>query len=98
MRRLCAKFRSDWTEWGEGMMDSERQLQEAKGELRRPIKRAAAGDAQVVTVHDKPTAVVDSAEEYARLTRRRKLCAALPRSTSGRKSPHARNRPASRFR
>jgi PHD/YefM family antitoxin component YafN of YafNO toxin-antitoxin module len=35
-------------------------------------------DAQMVTVHGKPTAVVLSAEEYARLTRRKsKLSSAL---------------------
>ncbi|MFZ3035781.1 MAG: type II toxin-antitoxin system prevent-host-death family antitoxin [Rugosibacter sp.] len=40
----------------------------------------AGGDAQMVTVHGKPTAVVISAEEYARLTRRRgKLSSALLR-------------------
>lgn len=59
-------------------MHSEWQLQEAKGNLSQLIKRAAGGDAQVVTVHGKPTAVVISAEEYARLTRRRgRLSAAL---------------------
>jgi antitoxin Phd len=61
-------------------MNSEWQLQQAKGNLSQLIKRAARGDAQVVTVHGKPTAVVVSAEEYARLTRRRgKLSAALLR-------------------
>jgi len=61
-------------------MHSEWQLQEAKGNFSQLIKRAANGDAQVVTVHGKPTAVVVSAEEYARLTRRRgKLSAALLR-------------------
>lgn len=61
-------------------MRGEWQLQEAKGSLSQIIKRAAGGDAQVVTVHGKPTAVVVSAEEYARLTRRRgKLSAALLR-------------------
>ena len=61
-------------------MQSEWQLQEAKGNLSQLIKRAAGGDAQVVTVHGKPTAVVVSAEEYARLTRRRgKLSTALLR-------------------
>jgi antitoxin Phd len=61
-------------------MDSEWQLQEAKGKLSQLIKLAAGGDAQVVTVHGKPTVVVVSAEEYARLTRRRsKLSAALLR-------------------
>jgi len=59
-------------------MYSEWQLQEAKGNFSQLIKRAAGGDAQVVTVHGKPTAVVVSAEEYARLTRRRgKLSSAL---------------------
>ena len=59
-------------------MNSEWQLQEAKGNFSQLIKRAAGGDAQVVTVHGKPAAVVVSAEEYARLTRRRgKLSTAL---------------------
>jgi prevent-host-death family protein len=62
----------------EVIMHSEWQLQEAKGNFSQLIKRAAGGDAQTVTVHGKPTAVVVSAEEYARLTRRRgKLSAAL---------------------
>ena len=44
------------------------------------MKRAAAGNAQVVTVHGKPAAVVISAQEYSRLTRRKdKLSAALLR-------------------
>ncbi len=61
-------------------MHSEWQLQEAKGNLSQLIKRAANGDAQTVTVHGKPTAVVVSAEEYARLTRHRgKLSTALLR-------------------
>ena len=61
-------------------MHSEWQLQEAKGNFSQLIKRAAAGDAQTVTVHGKPTAVVVSAEEYARLTRHRtKLSSALLR-------------------
>ena len=61
-------------------MRSKWQLQEAKNGLSQLIKQAADGDAQVVTVHGKPTAVVVSAEEYARLTRRRgKLSAALLR-------------------
>ena len=61
-------------------MRSEWQLQEAKNSLSQLIKQAAEGEAQVVTVHGKPTAVVVSAEEYARLTRRRgKLSAALLR-------------------
>ena len=59
-------------------MDSEWQLQEAKGNFSQLVKRAAGGNAQTVTVHGKPMAVVVSAEEYARLTRRRgKLSAAL---------------------
>ena len=59
-------------------MRSEWQLQEAKGNFSQLIKRAAGGDAQTVTVHGKPTAVVVSAEEYARLTRRKgKLSSAL---------------------
>ena len=61
-------------------MHSEWQLQEAKGNFSQLIKRAAGGNAQVVTVHGKPTAVVVSAEEYALLTRRRtKLSSALLR-------------------
>lgn len=61
-------------------MRSEWQLQEAKANFSQLVKRAAGGDAQTVTVHGKPTAVVVSAEEYARLTRQRgKLSAALLR-------------------
>jgi prevent-host-death family protein len=57
------------------------QLQEAKNKLSQLIKQATSGDAQVVTVHGKPTAVVVSAAEYVRLTRPRKgkLSAALLR-------------------
>lgn len=51
------------------IMRSEWQLQEAKGKFSQLIKQAAAGDAQIVTVHGKPTAVVISAQEYARLTK-----------------------------
>jgi prevent-host-death family protein len=59
-------------------MRSEWQLQEAKGNFSQLVKRAAGGDAQTVTVHGKPAAVVVSAEAYARLTRRKgKLSAAL---------------------
>lgn len=59
-------------------MHTEWQLQEAKGNFSQLIKRAAAGDAQVVTVHGKPTAVVVSAEAYAKLTRSKtKLSSAL---------------------
>jgi len=39
--------------------------------LSQLIKDAASGDAQVVTVHGKPTAVIVSAEAYAKLTPRR---------------------------
>lgn len=62
-------------------MHSEWQLQEAKNKLSQLIKEATGGEAQVVTVHGKPTAVVVSAEEYARLTRpqRGKLSTALLR-------------------
>ena len=49
-------------------MDSEWQLEDAKGNFSQLIKRAAGGDAQTVTVHGKPTVVVVSAEEYTRLT------------------------------
>ena len=59
-------------------MHSEWQLQQAKGNFSQLVKRAASGDAQTVTVHGKPAAVVVSAEEYARLTARRgKLSSAL---------------------
>jgi antitoxin Phd len=59
-------------------MHSEWQLQKAKESFSQLVKRAAGGDAQVVTVHGKPTAVVVSAEQYAQLTRRKgKLSAAL---------------------
>ena len=61
-------------------MHSEWQLQEAKSNLSQLIKQAANGDVQTVTVHGKPTAVVVSATEYARLTRQRgKLSTALLR-------------------
>jgi prevent-host-death family protein len=65
----------------EDVMHTEWQLQEAKNNLSQLIKQAATGDAQMVTVHGKPTAVVLSADEYARLTRpaRGKLSAALLR-------------------
>jgi prevent-host-death family protein len=49
-------------------VSGEWQLQEAKSNLSQLIKRASGGDAQVVTVHGKPTAVVVSAADYARLT------------------------------
>lgn len=61
-------------------MHSEWQLQEAKTNLSQLIKQAAGGDVQTVTVHGKPTAVVLSAAEYARLTRQKsKLSTALLR-------------------
>ena len=61
-------------------MAEEWQLQQAKGNFSQLVKRAAAGNAQVVTVHGKPAAVVISAQEYSRLTRRKdKLSAALLR-------------------
>ena len=61
-------------------MHSEWQLQEAKSNLSQLVKRASNGDVQTVTVHGKATAVVVSAEEYARLTRQRsKLSTALLR-------------------
>ena len=65
-------------------MRSEWQLQEAKSNFSQLVKRAAGGDAQVVTVHGKPAAVVVSAEQYARLTRHKgKLSAALLNSGLG---------------
>jgi antitoxin Phd len=61
-------------------MRGEWQLQEAKGNFSQLIKQAASGDAQIVTVHGKPTAVVVSVKDYARLTRpRSKLSSALLR-------------------
>jgi antitoxin Phd len=61
-------------------MHSEWQLQEAKGNFSQLIKRAVNGDVQIVTVHGKPTAVVISTEEYARLMHRQsKLSSALLR-------------------
>ncbi len=53
-------------------MHSEWQLQQAKNGFSQLIKEAIGGEAQLVTVHGKPAAVVVSAEEYARLTRRHK--------------------------
>ena len=61
-------------------MRGEWQLQEAKGNFSQLIKQAASGDAQIVTVHGKPTAVVVSVRDYARLTRpQSKLSSALLR-------------------
>lgn len=50
------------------IMPTQWQLQEAKNKLSHLIKMAVAGEAQIVTVHGKPTAVVISAEAYAKLT------------------------------
>jgi len=47
------------------------QLQQAKDHLSQLIKQAAAGEAQVVTVHGKPVVVVVSAQQYERLSRRK---------------------------
>jgi prevent-host-death family protein len=60
-------------------MHTEWQLQEAKNSLSQLVKEAIAGAPQHVTVHGKPAAVVVSAAEYERLTRRvkGKLSAAL---------------------
>lgn len=62
-------------------MHSEWQLQEAKNGLSQLIKEAVAGEPQLVTLHGKPAAVVVSAAEYERLTKRSKgrLSAALLR-------------------
>ena len=61
-------------------MNNEWILQEAKAKFSQLIERAASGDAQTVTVHGKPTAVVVSADEYAILTRHKgKLSGALLR-------------------
>lgn len=62
-------------------MRSEWQLQEAKNGLSQLIKDAVGGEPQLVTLHGKPAAVVVSAAEYARLTKRGKgkLSAALLR-------------------
>ncbi len=61
-------------------MRGEWQLQEAKGNFSQLIKQAASGDAQIVTVHGKLTAVVVSVKDYVRLTRpRSKLSSALLR-------------------
>ncbi|MDP2810755.1 MAG: type II toxin-antitoxin system Phd/YefM family antitoxin [Rhodocyclaceae bacterium] len=67
-------------------MHSEWQLQQAKNGFSQLIKDATGGGGpQLVTVHGKPAAVVVSAEEYARLTRRNKgrLSAALLRPDIG---------------
>ena len=60
-------------------MRSEWQLQQAKNGFSQLIKDAIGGAPQRVTLHGKPAAVVVSAEEYERLTKRSKgkLSAAL---------------------
>ncbi len=45
------------------------QLQDAKNNFSRLIKLATEGEAQVVTVHGKPAAVIVSTREYEKLTR-----------------------------
>ncbi|MDP2794158.1 MAG: type II toxin-antitoxin system Phd/YefM family antitoxin [Sulfurisoma sp.] len=62
-------------------MHSEWQLQEAKNGLSQLIREAVGGAPQHVTLHGKPVAVVVSAVEYERLTKRGKgrLSAALLR-------------------
>lgn len=62
-------------------MRSEWQLQEAKNGLSQLIRNAVGGEPQLVTLHGKPAAVVLSAAEFERLTRRHKgkLSAALLR-------------------
>jgi prevent-host-death family protein len=56
------------------------QLQEAKKNLGQLMKQAARGDAQMITLHGTPTAVVISATEYARfICRQDKLSSALLR-------------------
>lgn len=62
-------------------MHSEWQLQKAKNGLSQLIKEAIAGEPQLVTLHGKPAAMVVSAADYERLTKRHKgkLSAALLR-------------------
>lgn len=66
-------------------MHSEWQLQQAKNGFSRLIKEAIGGSPQRVTLHGKPAAVVVSAEEYERLTKRNKgkLSATLLRTELG---------------
>lgn len=65
-------------------MHSEWQLQQAKNGFSKLIKKAIGGSPQRVTLHGKP-AVVVSAEEYERLTKRNKgkLSATLLRPEIG---------------
>ncbi|MDP1613502.1 MAG: type II toxin-antitoxin system Phd/YefM family antitoxin [Sulfuritalea sp.] len=60
-------------------MHGEWQLQQAKNGFSQLIKEAIGGSPQRVTLHGKPAAVVVSADEYERLTKRNKgkLSAAL---------------------
>lgn len=53
-------------------MHSEWQLQQAKNSFSQLIKEAIGGSPQRVTLHGKPAAVVVSAQEYERLTKRNK--------------------------
>lgn len=53
-------------------MHGEWQLQQAKNGFSQLIKEAIGGAPQRVTLHGKPAAVVVSAEEYERLTKRNK--------------------------
>jgi prevent-host-death family protein len=66
-------------------MHSEWQLQQAKNGFSQLIKEAIGGSPQRVTLHGKPAAVVVSAAEYERLTRRNKgkLSATLLRPEIG---------------
>lgn len=66
-------------------MHSEWQLQQAKNGFSQLIKEAISGSPQRVTLHGKPAAVVVSAEEYDRLTKRNKgkLSSALLRTELG---------------
>lgn len=65
--------------FGRQMKRTKWQLQEAKSNLSQLIKQARDGEPQIVTVHGKPAAVVVSASEFTRITRRGKLSAALLR-------------------
>ncbi|CRI66570.1 Prevent-host-death family protein [Thiocapsa sp. KS1] len=60
-------------------MHGEWQLQQAKNGLSQLIRLARSDGPQFVTLHGKPTAVVLSVEDYARLTKRQEgaLSAAL---------------------
>lgn len=66
-------------------MRNEWQLQQAKNGFSQLIKEASGGTPQRVTLHGKPAAVVVSADEYERLTKRNKgkLSSALLRPEIG---------------